>query len=62
MVPYVGAGFAFIYFIGFAVMTPLSSKLYKETFYALGMGMATAGLYPLYYRRLYLQTIDSIYV
>lgn len=43
-------------------MTPLSSKLYKESFYSLFLGMATAGIVPLYYRRIYTKTVDSIYV
>jgi hypothetical protein len=28
--------------LGFAMWTPLSSKLYKEAFYSLGLGMAVA--------------------
>ena len=54
-------GFALVYFVGFVLKSPLSSKLYKETAYSLLLGGLTASIYPLYYRRIYLKTIDSIY-
>ena len=52
---------AVIYFVGFAVRTPLHYKLYKETLYAFGLGMLTAMTYPYYYRRQYLKNVDEIY-
>ena len=59
--PYIGGVLAVIYFVGFAIKTPLHNKLYKEVFYSLGLGMLTAIAYPYYYRRHYLKNIDEIY-
>lgn len=61
MAPYIGGIFGLVYFIGFAIKAPLSSKLYKESLYSLMMGMATAGTIPLYYRYHYTKTVNSIY-
>ena len=59
--PYIGGVLTFAYFIGFAVRMPLSSKLYKESFYSLCLGMLTACGYPYYYRRHYIQQVEDTY-
>jgi Na+/melibiose symporter-like transporter len=61
MLPYLGSAIGFCFFIGFALWTPLHSKLYKESLYSLGMGMAVAAQVPIYYRRDYIRTVESVY-
>ena len=61
MLPYLGPAIGIFFFVGFAYWTPLSSKLYKETFYSLVMGTAVAIQVPLYYRRDYIRCVESIY-
>ena len=59
--PYVGGVFAFVYFIGFALRTPMHSKLVKESGMSLMMGMATAAFYPWYYKRIYDTNVHTVY-
>jgi hypothetical protein len=59
--PYMGVGFAFLYFFAFAYVTPISRKLYKEAGFSVVLGMITA--YPRfwYYRKEYLKEVDVQY-
>ena len=59
--PYVGGVLTLAYFLGFAIRMPLSSKLYKESFYSLCLGMMTASAYPYYYRRHYIEQVEETY-
>lgn len=59
--PYLGSVFGLMFFIGFAYVTPLSSKLYKESAMSLVLGMGLAAQYPFYYRREYLKQVGLIY-
>ena len=59
--PYVGGVFSVCFLVVFAIKTPITSKLYKEAAYSLGLGMACAAQIPLYYRRQYHKTGDDIY-
>lgn len=59
--PYLGLAFGFVFFVGFAYWTPLSSKLYKESALSLVLGMVSGATYPFYYRRKYLQQVDEVY-
>ena len=60
-IPYLGAVFAFGFFIAFAIKTPLTSNLYKETVYSLAMGLGLASTVPLYYRNIYLKRVGEAY-
>ena len=53
-IPYLGAVFAFGFFIVYAIKTPLTSNLYKETVYSMALGLGMASCVPLYYRKAYL--------
>ena len=44
--PFCAAGVGFVFFLGFALKTHISSKLYKEAIYSLILGGAVAGIYP----------------
>ena len=59
--PYAGATVGFLFFIGFALLTPMHSKLYKEAVYSMGMGTAVAALWPYYYRKQYLKSVEQVY-
>lgn len=59
--PYLGAVFSVFWFAGFAYRTPIASKLYRETFYSLILGMATAAPYPYYYRHQYIKLVNDVY-
>lgn len=59
--PYLGGFFGAIFFVGFAIRTPIASKLYKETFLSMVLGMGTAAQYTLYKRRQYLVEVDRVY-
>ena len=48
-------------FIGFAYITPLTSKLYKELFYSVGISGGLCGAYIQYYRLNYLYEVDKQY-
>ena len=60
-IPYLGGLFAACFFIGFAIWTPLHSKLYKESLASLFMGLGLASTFTYAKRRTYLQEIDLIY-
>lgn len=51
----------FIFFCGFAVRTPLSSKLYKELGYSMLMGAGLSYLYVWKQKRIYLAQVEDIY-
>ena len=59
--PYVGGVLAFVYFIGFALRTPMHSKLVKEAGYSVLLGMGTAAAYPYYYKRIYMTNVCRVY-
>ena len=59
--PYIGGFSAIFFFIGFALKAPMSSKLYKESFYSLGLGMLLGSAYPYYYRNVYMTLVDDVY-
>jgi hypothetical protein len=52
-------GFAFL--CGFAIRTPLTSKLYKEAGYSVLMGAGVSYTYVHYYKLKYLECVDSTY-
>jgi hypothetical protein len=60
-IPYQGGIMAAIFFCGFAMRTPIASKLYKETFYSLLMGGACGCVYTLYARDLYHKKVSVVY-
>lgn len=51
----------FIFFCGFAVRTPLTSKLYKELGYSVMMGAGLSYLYVWKQKRHYLEFVDQTY-
>lgn len=58
----VGTGiFGFLIFCGFAVKTPLTSKLYKELGYSIFLGAALTYSYVWYQKRIYLNQVDEVY-
>ena len=61
MWPYLGGVLFVGYFIGFALKTPMHSKLLKETGLAMLLGMGTASCYPYYYRNIYYTNICTVY-
>jgi hypothetical protein len=48
----------FILFCGFAIKTPLTSKLYKELGYSVVMGAGVSYLYVWKQKRKYLEFVD----
>lgn len=59
--PYFGAGIGLGVLCVFATRVPITSKLYKEAGYSLGIGLATASAYPYYYRRTYDEKVSNTY-
>ena len=51
----------FVFFCGFAIRTPLTSKLYKELGYSLGMGALLSYGYVWKQKRVYLDFVDETY-
>jgi len=60
-IPYLGAVFGFGFFIIYAIKTPLTSNLYKETVYSMAMGLGLAACVPIYYRKAYLHRVGEAY-
>ena len=59
--PYIGGVLSVVYFIGFALRTPMHSKLVKETGLSLLLGMSTAAAYPYYYKNIYMTNVCRVY-
>ena len=59
--PYLGGALALGYFFGFALIVPLHSNLLRESGMSLILGMATAYLYPHYYKRIYMTNVCTVY-
>ena len=59
--PYLGGVCAMVYFVGFALYTPMHSKLLKEIGISLLLGGATASLYPYYYKKKWMQNVCTVY-
>jgi hypothetical protein len=59
--PYLGGFFSIFYFAYFAVVTPLSRKLYKEAGMSVILGLLTALPMVYYYRSGYLKEVDLQY-
>ena len=59
--PYIGGVLAVGFLFGFALVTPMSSRLLKESVMSVGLGMGLAGLYPYYYKRIYLTNVCTVY-
>mmetsp|Transcript_36215 Transcript_36215/g.26871 ORF Transcript_36215/g.26871 Transcript_36215/m.26871 type:complete len:154 (+) Transcript_36215:209-670(+) len=59
--PYLTGLFGVLFFCGFAVMKPLTNKLYKETLYSILMGSMVAYSYVYYKKRQYNQCVDETY-
>ena len=59
--PYLGGVLSIFYFIGFAIRTPMHSKLLKETGYSVLLGLATAALYPYYKKQVYVKNVCTVY-
>lgn len=53
--------FGLIFFCIYAVRTPLTSKLYKELGYSVGLGAAVSYLYVWQQKRKYLSFVDEVY-
>lgn len=50
-----------VFFCGFAVRTPMTSKLYKELGYSVAMGAGLSYIYVWRQKRKYLEFVDEIY-
>ena len=59
--PYIGMFGAVFFFIGYALRAPMSSKLYRESCFSVGLGMFFGSAYPLYYRSVYINLVDEVY-
>mmetsp|Transcript_1321 Transcript_1321/g.1795 ORF Transcript_1321/g.1795 Transcript_1321/m.1795 type:complete len:117 (+) Transcript_1321:235-585(+) len=59
--PYLGGVLALCYFVGFALKTPMHSKLLKESGLSLFLGFTSAAFYPYYYKRIYLTNVCTVY-
>ena len=59
--PYFGGFLSVVFFIGFAVKTPMHSKLLKETGLSVMLGLASAAVYPYYYKRIYQTNVNTVY-
>ena len=59
--PYIGGVLSVVYFIGFALRTPMHSKLIKETGLSVLLGMSTAAAYPYYYKNIYMTNVCRVY-
>ena len=59
--PYLAGVLSIFYFVGFALKVPMHAKLYKETGYSAMLGLATACLYPYYYKRVYITNVETVY-
>ena len=59
--PYVSGVLAFGYFIGFALYTPMHSRLLKEAGLSLFMGGMTAAFYPYHYKRIWMTNVCTVY-
>ncbi len=53
--------FGVIFFTGFAIRTPLTSKLYKELLYSMLMGAGISYGYVYQQKRIYNQKVEEIY-
>lgn len=60
-IPYQSGFFAVIFFIGFALRTPIASKLYKETVMSMLMGGGLGCLYTLKMRDSYHKKVSEVY-
>jgi hypothetical protein len=61
VMPVATLALGFVFFCGFAIKTPLHSKLYKELGYSLVMGAGLSYLYVWRQKRYYLSFVDEIY-
>lgn len=61
IIPYVAGAIGFVFFIGFAYWSPMTSRLYKESFYSLCLGIVGSGFYVKSYKRDYYQAVDECY-
>ena len=59
--PYVSGALALVYFVGFALWTPMHAKLLKEAAFSVVLGGATASLYPYHYRRVWMANVCTVY-
>ena len=59
--PYCGGAAAILYFLGFAVFRNMNSKLLVESVLSGILGIGTASLYPLYYKRIYITNVCTVY-
>ena len=59
--PHVAGVFAFCFFIGFALKTPMHSKLGKESAMSILLGVGVASAYPAYYKRIYYTNVETVY-
>ena len=59
--PYLAGVLSVFYFVGFALRTPMHSRLYKETGYSVLLALATASLYPYYYKNIYITNVETVY-
>jgi hypothetical protein len=50
-----------MFFIGFAMITPMTSKLYREFFISLSLGGMSGGYYFNRYKKIYHAEVDSVY-
>lgn len=53
--------FGVIFFVIYAIRTPLTSKLYKEALYSTLMGAGISYGYVHYQKKKYLRYVDEIY-
>jgi len=60
-IPYQGGFFALIFFVGFAIKSPISSKLYKETVLSLLMGGLCGSAFTICKRDQYHKKVSSVY-
>jgi len=60
-VPYVAGVVGLGCFIGFALFSPIQSRLYKEILYSAVIGAAVGYSYSYYYKLEYLKMVDEVY-
>ena len=59
--PLIGGLLSFGFFVGFALRTPIYSKLYKELGYSIGLGFLTGYSYAYRYKLKYMAVVDESY-
>lgn len=59
--PYIAGGFAFMFFLGFAWFSPMTSKLYKELGYSMAMGGSISIGWAFKKKFLYLHEVNEAY-